>query len=151
VELCRQGKNFDVMRTMYAPDIVSVEGDGKETAGQDPVIKKSEDWVSDKTFNGETVAGPFFNGANPDQFVVFFTLDITPKATGQRITLEEVGVYTVKNDKITREAVLLRRRALTRSRAGDLPDFVWRRIRETPGYYFCAVLNASALPLLIQL
>src|ERR1051326_6093015 len=34
VELCNQGKNFDVMRTMYAPDIVSVEGDGRETAGQ---------------------------------------------------------------------------------------------------------------------
>jgi hypothetical protein len=49
------------------------------------------------------VAGPFFNGANPDQFVVFFTLDITPKATGKRVALEEVGVYTVKNDKITRE------------------------------------------------
>src|SRR5580658_1485509 len=81
VELCRQGKNFDVMRTMYAPDIVSVEGDGKQTAGQGPVIKKSEDWVSDKTYNGETVAGPFFNAANPDQFVVYFTLDVTPKAT----------------------------------------------------------------------
>jgi hypothetical protein len=104
VELCRAGKNFDVMRTMYAPAIVSVEGDGKETAGQGPVIKKSEDWVADKAFNGETVAGPFFNGANPDQFVVYFTLDITPKATGKRITLEEVGVYTVnKEDKITRE------------------------------------------------
>ena len=104
VTLCRQGKNFDVMRTMYAPDIVSVEGEGKETKGQQPVIKKSEDWVSDKTFNGETVAGPFYNGANPDQFSVFFTLDVTPKATGQRITLEEVGVYTVnKDDKITRE------------------------------------------------
>ena len=35
VEMCNQGKNFDVMHTMYAPDIVSVEGDGKETAGQD--------------------------------------------------------------------------------------------------------------------
>jgi SnoaL-like domain len=103
VELCNQGKNFDVMHTMYSPDIVSVEGDGKETAGQGPVIKKSEVWVSDKTFNGETVAGPFFNGANPDQFVVYFTLDVTPKATGKRITLQEVGVYTVKNDKITRE------------------------------------------------
>ncbi len=54
-----KAKNFDVMRTMYAPDIVSVEGDGKQTSGQGPVIKKSEDWVSDKTFNGgETVAGP---------------------------------------------------------------------------------------------
>src|SRR5215467_4781885 len=104
VELCRQGKNFDVMRTMYAADIVSVEGDGKQTKGQQPVIKKSEDWVSDKAFNGETVAGPFFNGANPDQFVVYFTLDITPKSTGNRITLEEVAVYTVnKEDKITRE------------------------------------------------
>src|SRR5215204_924085 len=104
VELCNQGKNFDVMRTMYAPDIVSVEGDGKETAGQQPVIKKSQDWVSDKTFHGETVAGPFYNGANADQFAVYFTLDVTPKATGERITLEEVGVYTVgKDDKITRE------------------------------------------------
>jgi hypothetical protein len=38
-----------------------------------------------------------FNG--PNQFAV----EVTPKATGQRITLEEVGVYTVKNDQITRE------------------------------------------------
>ena len=106
VELCRAGKNFDVMRTMYASNIISVEGDGKQTAGQGPVIKKSEDWVSDKTFHGETVAGPFFNGANPDQFVVYFTLDITPKATNKRITLEEVAVYTVnQNDKITREQI----------------------------------------------
>src|SRR4051794_37728349 len=86
VQLCRAGKNFDVMRTMYDPNIVSVEGDGKETKGQQPVIKKSEDWVSDKVFHGETVAGPFFNGANPDQFVVYFTLDIPPKppAIGSR-------------------------------------------------------------------
>ncbi len=103
VELCRQGKNFDVMRTMYSPQIVSVEGDGKETAGQRPVIKKSEDWGADKTFNGETVAGPFFNNASPDQFTVYFTFDITPKSTGKRKTIEEVAVYTVKNDQITRE------------------------------------------------
>ena len=103
VTLCRQGKNFDVMRTMYSPDIVSVEGDGKETAGQRPVIKKSEDWVADKTLHGETLAGPFYNSANPDEFAIFFTFDITPKSTGKRMTLEEVGVYTVHNDKITRE------------------------------------------------
>jgi hypothetical protein len=104
VELCRQGKNFDVMRTMYDDKIVSVEGDGKQTAGKTPVIQKSEKWVADKTFNGETVAGPFFNGANPDQFAIYFTLDVTPKSTGQRITLEEVALYTVnKNDLITRE------------------------------------------------
>ena len=104
VELCSQGKNFDVMRTMYAPDIVSVEGDGKETKGQQPVIKKSEDWATVNEFHGETVHGPFFNSANPDQFAIFFTLDITRKATGKRMTLEEVAIYTVnKSDLITRE------------------------------------------------
>ena len=104
VDLCNQGKNFDVMRTMYAPNIVSVEGDGAETHGQAAVIKKSEDWVATKTFHGETVAGPFYNTANPDQFAVYFTLDVTPKATSNRKTLEEVAVYTVNaDDKITRE------------------------------------------------
>jgi hypothetical protein len=101
VELCNQGKNFDVMRTMYAPEIVSVEGDGKETAGQGPVIKKSEVWQGNNEIHSERVKGPFFNG--PDQFAVHFTFEVTPKATGKRVTLEEVGVYTVKGDKITRE------------------------------------------------
>jgi hypothetical protein len=104
VELCRQGKNSDVMSTMYSPTIVSIESDGKQTAGQQPVIKKSDDRVADHTLNGETVAGPFFNGANPDQFAIYFTFDLTPKATGKRFAFEEVAVYTVgKDDKITRE------------------------------------------------
>jgi hypothetical protein len=105
VDLCSQGKNFDVMRTMYAPDIVSVEGDGQETAGQVAVIQKSERWVGDNTFHGETVRGPFFNGGaeTGGQFAVYFTLDVTRKLTGERVTLEEVGMYTVEGDKITRE------------------------------------------------
>ncbi len=101
VELCSQGKNFDVMETMYAPTIVSVEGGGEETAGQQPVIPKSKVWQGNNTIHGEKVHGPFFSG--PNQFAVHFTFDVTPKATGQRITLEEVGVYTVKDDKIRRE------------------------------------------------
>jgi len=101
VKLCNEGKNFDVMRTMYAPDIVSVEGGGEETTGQTPVIQKSERWQSINTIHKERVRGPFFNG--PTQFAVHFTFEVTPKASGQRITLEEVGIYTVKGDKITRE------------------------------------------------
>ena len=101
VELCNQGKNFEVMRTMYAPDIVSVEGDGGETAGKTPVIQKSERWQAANTIHAEKVRGPFFNG--PEHFAVHFTFDVTPKATGQRLTLEEVGVYTVQDDQITRE------------------------------------------------
>ena len=101
VDLCNQGKNFDVMRTMYAPNIISVEGDGSETAGQVPVIHKSEIWQANNAIASEKVRGPFFNG--PNQFAVAFTFDVTRKATGERVTLEEVGVYTVDDDKITRE------------------------------------------------
>jgi hypothetical protein len=101
VEMCNQGKNFDVMRAMYAPDIVSVEADGQETAGKAPVIHKSELWGANNTVTGEKVRGPFFNG--PDQFAVHFTFDVTPKATGKPVTIEEVGVYTVRGDQITRE------------------------------------------------
>ena len=101
VELCNQGQNFDVMHTMYAADIVSVESDGRETAGQVPVIRKSERWVADNRIDAQRLRGPFFNGA--DQFAIHFVFDVTRKGTGQRATLEEVGVYTVKGDKIARE------------------------------------------------
>ena len=102
VDLCNQGKNFDVMRTLYSPDIVSVEGDGHETVGQQPVIKKSENWVSDKSFDFQSLKGPYFSA--PNQFAIHFTHKVTPKSTGKQVTLEEVAVYTVNDsDKITRE------------------------------------------------
>ena len=109
VELCNQGKNFDVMEQMYAPDIVSVEASGEQVSGKRPVIDKSRRWQANNTVNGETVRGPFFDDAagasdrSAGQFAVHFTFDVTPKATGKRTTLEEVGVYTVKDNQITRE------------------------------------------------
>lgn len=101
VELCNQGRNFDVMQTMYAPDIVSVEGDGAETAGQVPVIQKSERFVAAHRIDVQKLRGPFFNG--PSQFAVHFVHEVTRKSTGERLDLEEVGVYTVQGDKISRE------------------------------------------------
>jgi len=101
VEMCNQGKNFDVMKTMYADDIVSVEAGGGETKGKIPVIQKSERWASGLTIQGEKVLGPYFSGS--DQFAVHFTFEVTPKATGQRVTQQEVAVYTVKDGKIVRE------------------------------------------------
>jgi len=102
VALCNQGKNFDVMHTMYADDIISVEPTGQATVGKTPVIQKSERWAASVTIHGETVAGPFFHG--DDQFATKTTFEITRQDTGQRITLEEVTVYTVNHDDlITRE------------------------------------------------
>ena len=53
------------------------------------------------TVNSEKVDGPFFNG--PNTFAVHYVFDVTPKSTGKPIRIEEVGVYTVENDQITRE------------------------------------------------
>src|SRR4051794_25274842 len=92
VDLCNQGKNFDIMRTMYAPDVVSVEGDGAETKGQQPVIHKSEIWQSNNDIHSEKARGPYFNGEN--QFAVHYAFDLTRKGTGVRETIEEVGLYT---------------------------------------------------------
>jgi hypothetical protein len=101
VELCNQGKNFDLMRTMYTPDIVSVEGDGSETSGQVAVIQKSERWAAHNDIHSELVTGPYFNG--PNQFAVRFVFEVTRKATGERLTLDELAVYWVDGDKIARE------------------------------------------------
>lgn len=101
IELCNQGKNFDLMRTMYSPDIVSVEGSGEETKGQLPVIQKSERWAGANEIHSQVVTGPWFSG--PNQFAARFVFEVTRKATGERVTLEEVAVYWVEGDKITRE------------------------------------------------
>jgi hypothetical protein len=101
VDLCNQLKNFDVMHTLYDPDIVSVEPTGQATTGKTPVIQKSERWAAGVTIHGEKVLGPFL--CAPDQFATQTTFEITRKDTGQRETLEEITVYTVQNDLITRE------------------------------------------------
>ncbi|HEV7298593.1 MAG TPA: nuclear transport factor 2 family protein [Tepidisphaeraceae bacterium] len=109
VDLCNQGKNFDVMRAMYADAIISVEASGHETVGKQPVIQKSEKWGAANQIHGEYVRGPYFNGvADPTavtsgQFAVHFTFELTPNGTGQRVKLEEVAIYTVQDEQIVRE------------------------------------------------
>lgn len=102
VEMCNQLKNFEVMETMYTPDIVSVEPTGNATTGKEPVIEKSRKWAATVTIHSEKVVGPFFHGK--DRFATQTTFDITRKDTGQRIQLEEITVYTVnKDDMLIRE------------------------------------------------
>ena len=106
MELCNEGKHFEVMRTMYAPEMVSVEGSGKETVGKEAVIHKSEVFQGNNAITGQDLRGPFFCGdakANSGRFAVYTSITFTPKASGGQQTHEEVGLYTVKNDMITRE------------------------------------------------
>ncbi|HEX8523749.1 MAG TPA: SnoaL-like domain-containing protein [Tepidisphaeraceae bacterium] len=106
VELCKQGKHFEVMRTMYSDDMVSVEGDGRETVGKEPVIHKSEVFQGNNNIDSQDLRGPFYCGdskADSGKFAVYFNIGFTPKKGGEHQTHQEVGLYTVKNNMITRE------------------------------------------------
>lgn len=106
MELCNTGKHFEFMRTFYAPEMVSVEADGKEFVGKEPVIKKSEVFQGNNTFHSQQILGPFFLGdanASSGKFAVYIALEFSPKAGGKKVRHEEVGIYTVKNDIVTRE------------------------------------------------
>ena len=103
VALCREGKFDEAVSQYYSDDIVSVEA-----MGPDPIAKgiaavkaKGEWWASSFEVHSIEVLGPFVNG---DQFAVRFTLDTTEKATGKRSTMDEIAVYTVKDDKIVHES-----------------------------------------------
>jgi hypothetical protein len=106
MELCSQGKHFEFMRNFYSADMVSVEGDGKEYVGKEPVIKKSEVFQGNNAIHSQDLRGPFFCGdadASSGKFAVYTSIEFSPKSGGARQKHEEVGLYTVKNDLVTRE------------------------------------------------
>jgi len=101
VELCNQGRNFEVMENLYDPNIASVEPTGQATVGKQPVIEKSRRWAEGVKIHSESVIGPFFHGN--DRFATKTIFEITRKDTGRRESLEEITIYTVKNGLITKE------------------------------------------------
>lgn len=82
--------------------IESIEGMGvnmKWTGGK-AVEAKNAEWVAAHTIHGARAEGPFVGSTG---FAVRFTIDVEVKATGERRTMSEVGVYTVQNGKVVRE------------------------------------------------
>ncbi len=102
-ELLKQGNDEAVAAKYNADDVVSyeaMEGPMAVCHGKEAVKQKGEWWVQNHEVHGGSVEGPFVNG---DQFAVRFKFDITPKATGERVVMDEVGLYTVKGGKIAEE------------------------------------------------
>lgn len=99
------GKNVEVKDKLCSPDIVSVEagappGQDRETKGLEGVNAKGKWWADNHIVHAAVTEGPFPNG---DRFIVRFTYDITQKATNNRIEMDEMALYTVKDGKIVRE------------------------------------------------
>lgn len=105
VALCRQGKSMDAIAQLYSPGIESVEAMANPHIGQvqkgiEAVKRKNQWWVENHQIHNVEMNGPFPNG---DQFIIHFTYEVTPKQTGQRMTMSEMGLYTVQQGKITKE------------------------------------------------
>ncbi len=108
VKLCNQKKFLDAVNGLYAQDIVSVEpvespGHERTLKGLDKVRAKTQRWIDNHEIHSTKVVGPF---PHEDRFTAMFTLDVTPKTgpmAGKRFTMDEIGLYTVKDGKVTRE------------------------------------------------
>lgn len=104
VELCRQGMNKEA-KALYSPDAVSVEagvppGGQREAVGLAAIQAKGDWWSANHETHSTSVTGPW---PHDDRFIVGFQFDVTIKASGQRIKMDEVGLFTVKDGKIVRE------------------------------------------------
>lgn len=103
--LCREGKNMEAIETLYSPEIVSVEacsmpGMEQTQTGLEAVKGKNQWWFENHEVHSGEVKGPF---PHEDRFALLLKYEVTPKQTGQRMTMEEVGLYTVKDGKIVKE------------------------------------------------
>jgi ketosteroid isomerase-like protein len=110
VGLCRQGRNGDAIERLYSRDIVSVEPMGSEempaeSKGIDAVHKKHDWWTANMEVHKADVKGPF---VGDDEFAVYFDYDTTFKPTGQRSSMKEMALYTVRDGQIVREEFFYR-------------------------------------------
>ena len=102
---CRENRTQANLGKLYAPDAVSVEaadmGQGRETRGIDAIRGKHEWWESTMEVEEAHVSDPMPNGA--DKFAVIYRMRAGEKGSGQMMDMEEVGVYTVRDGKISHE------------------------------------------------
>jgi ketosteroid isomerase-like protein len=105
-EMCAKSEFDQAGKKFWSDDIVSREpmtGDMAVLKGRKAVVGKGEWWYANHTVHSVQVEGPYVHG---DQFVGRFKMQVTPKLgemSGQRLNLDEVGLYTVKNGKIVEE------------------------------------------------
>ncbi len=108
VNLCKEGKFHEAIETYYSDDCVSVEamsfnGMPRETVGKPDILAKTELWANAHEVHSSSVVGPF---VSPEYFAVSFLKDVTVKASGQRMQMSEVGIYTVADGKVVRDEFL---------------------------------------------
>jgi hypothetical protein len=106
VALCKEGKYEEILDELFATDAVSVEAfappgtGGPESVGLAAIRAKGAWWVENHVIHSIRITGPYPNG---NRFAVRFEFDVTNKPSSKRIQMDEIGLFTVQNGKITRE------------------------------------------------
>lgn len=105
VALCKEGKFDEAGDAFWSDDVVSIEPMGPEThaRGRAALLAKRQWWYANHEIHETSAEGPY---VAHDQFAVRFSLDVTAKASGQRMTMQEIGVYTVRDGRIVEERFL---------------------------------------------
>ncbi len=106
VQFCNDGNGMEAINTLYSPDIVSIEpcamGDmPARQEGIDAIRGKNQWWYENHEVHSGEAKGPFPHGE--ERFAVLFSFDVTNKPMNQRMQMEEVALYTVKDGKIVQE------------------------------------------------
>lgn len=104
VEFSNAGRSDLAVDELYGDAIVSVEGDSTTTEGIAAVKGKHEWWEANNEVHSAIAEGPYC-GARQDQFVVKFTIDLTPVSEARQ-QFSELGIYTVDAERIVREEFL---------------------------------------------
>ncbi|MBB6430105.1 nuclear transport factor 2 family protein [Algisphaera agarilytica] len=108
VDYCNQGQHREAINELYADDAKHIEacamGDDmpQVTEGKEALLKMNDWWDNAHDVHGMEIKGPFphDNGS----FAVWMSIDCTAKEgpmAGQRMQMEEVCLYAVKDGKIS--------------------------------------------------
>lgn len=101
-DLCKKGEFDEAGKRFWSDEIASIEpmeGEMSNIKGRAAVEAKGAWWYANNEVHNVVVEGPYVHG---DQFVVRFKMDLTPKGQA-RVSMDEVGLYTVRDGKITEE------------------------------------------------
>lgn len=105
VSWCKAGENMRAINELYSSDVESSEamsmpGSSGTVHGIEAVRRKNEEWSKTMDVHSIQVDGPFPLG---DRFAVYYKLDATDRKTKERMKVDEVGLYTVRDGKIVKE------------------------------------------------
>ncbi len=107
VDAMKHGRGISHVDEIYAENAESVEavvppGRLERIAkGRGAIRAKREDWAATHDIHELEADGPYVHP--PNRFSVRFRAEVTHTASGRRMSLCEIAIYTVEGDKIVRE------------------------------------------------